>query len=673
MTVSRNAPCPCGSGTKAKRCCFRSKAKTGQPPAAARSWAAWLWPLGLVVAGLIAYANSFQNAFVFDDRPAILESQRIRSLWPLGRLLIGSTRPLVELTLALNYAVGRLDPRGYHLVNLLIHLAAALTLYGLCRRTPSDTLRPRYGPAATPLAFSVALLWLLHPLQTESVTYLSQRAEALMGCWALLTLYAVSRMSDSHPRRWTVVAVTACALGMLSKPVMVTIPILALLYDRTFLTGSFQEAWRRRRGLYLGLAATWALLAAVTVMVVPGDEATVGFRIKDFAPWEYAATQPGVVWHYLRLALWPDPLILDYDWPIARTWSAVVPQAAGLVVLLALSLRAAARRSPVGFLGCWIAGTLAPTSSLFPIADLIFEHRMYLPLAGLIGFGVLGGWAAIRGIARAPHARRALAGVLVLVMASTYAALTIRRNRDYRSELKMWGDTVRKQPGNTRARLSLGYALAQRQRYDEAIAQFNEILRLKPQDTDALNNLGLTMEKMGKWEEAVQYFREGLRVTPNDAQVHLNLGLTYMHQQKSGEAIASFSEAIKIQPRFMLAHYNLATEFLKLGQHQDALTHYQRAVALNPFFADARHGLGAVLIRLGRYEEAAVQCQEALRLEPDNAKVLANLGVARYHQGRAREAVEHLSRALALDPASREAATNLDVVLSGHPELRGSR
>jgi hypothetical protein len=454
---------------------------------------AWFYPFGLIVAGVIAYWNSFQGDFVFDDRPSILESPVIRSLGDPGRLLIGNSRPLVELTLALNYAVGRLDPWGYHLVNLLIHLAAGLALYGLGRRTLlTEPLRVRFAAFANPLAFSIALLWLLHPVQTQSVTYIIQRAESLMGFFALLTLYAVSR-------RWIVLAITACALGMLSKPVMVTIPLLVLAYDRTFFAGSVREAWRARRPLYLGLAATWVLWALVIATMPREDAATVGFKITEFAPWEYAATQPGVIWHYLRLALWPHPLVLDYHWPVAKTLSAILMPAMGLGVLLVLTLRAFARRSPAGFLGLWVVLILAPSSSVFPITDLIFEYRMYLPLAGLVALGVGTGWRLLR--------RPALTMVLVLALGASYTTLTIRRNRDYRTDLRIWADTVAKQPNNTRARLTYGYALAQRKRYDEAIAQFNEMLRLKPGDPEALNNLGLTMDKLGQWDEAIRYLR----------------------------------------------------------------------------------------------------------------------------------------------------------------------
>jgi tetratricopeptide (TPR) repeat protein len=629
--------------------------------------------LGLLLAGVLAYANSFQGAFVFDDRPAILDNLRIYRLWPPEPLFAGSTRPLVELTLALNYALGRLDPWGYHLVNFIIHFGAALILYGLCRRTLlTEPLRERFGASARPLAFTIALLWMLHPLQTESVTYLTQRAEALMGCFALLTLYAACRAAtepDPAAGRWTAAAVAACALGMVSKPVMVTVPLLVLAYDRTFLAGSVRAALRRRRALYLGLAATWGLLGMVVATMEPESDPTVGFRVAYFTPLEYLATQPRVVWHYLRLSCWPHPLILDYDWPLAKTLPAILPPALGLLGLLGLALRAFARRAPSGFLGFWVAGTLAPSSSFIPITDLVFEHRMYLPLAGLAGLAVGWAWSVVQRSLRTASARRFLSTVLALALASAYTALTIRRNRDYRSELAMWAETVARQPGNTRARLSFGYALAQQRRNEEALAQFNEILRLKPNDSDALNNLGLTMAQMGRYDDAIQYFQEAIRAAPDDAQLYNNLGTALLRLKRVDEAMANYAEAIRLQPRYVMARHNLATQLLAKGRYQEAVDQSQAAIDLNPFFADMYHGLGSALIRLGRLDEAVASCRKALRLDPDNAKVISNLGAALYQQGKLHEAVEQLTRALRIDPGLKDASTNLEVILREHPEL----
>ena len=222
------------------------------------------------MAGVAAYHNSFAGPCVFDDVPWIVENPSIRSLWPIGHLLAPQSardvggRPVVSLTLAVNYALGGTDVWGYHAVNLAIHILAAWTLLGVTRRTLlSPRLQERFGSAATPLALMVAILWTVHPLQTEAVTYLIQRTEALVGLLYLLTLYCVIRgATSSRATRWYSAAVAASLLGMATKELMATAPVIVLLYDRTFLAGSFREALRRRYGLYLALAATWGVVVA---------------------------------------------------------------------------------------------------------------------------------------------------------------------------------------------------------------------------------------------------------------------------------------------------------------------------------------------------------------------------------------------------------------------------
>jgi len=272
----------------------------------------------------------------------------------------------VYLTLAVNYALGGLEVWGYHAVNLLIHLLAALTLYGLLRRTfLSDRLKERYGDVSESLAFATSLLWLLHPLQSQSVTYLIQRAESLMGLFYLLTLYAVSRSNTS--KAWPRIAILTCALGMATKEVMVTAPILCLLYDRIFLASSFKEIFQKRLHLYLGLGASWGILAGTYLDQVASDIArAVGFH--KITPLDYALTQPGVILHYLKLSFWPHPLCLDYLWPIAKSSQAIFPPLLAIGVLVVATLTALRRRPEVGFLGVAFFLILAPTSSVMPRA-----------------------------------------------------------------------------------------------------------------------------------------------------------------------------------------------------------------------------------------------------------------------------------------------------------------
>jgi hypothetical protein len=251
--------------------------------------------LVLVLAGVAAYANSLWGPFIFDDRVAIQENSSIRDLGALGRVLgplqpgvPQANRPVLNLTFALNYALGGLNVVGYHATNLLIHILAAVTLFGVCRRTfLQPALRPRWGTLALPLAFMAALLWELHPLQTEAVTYITQRSESLMGLLYLFTLYAAIRAAGAaRSSGWSLAAVGACAAGMATKEVMVSAPIMVLLYDRALLAGSFRGALRRRWGLYAGLAATWLVLALILWAAKGRNGVAAGFGL-GMNGWEY--------------------------------------------------------------------------------------------------------------------------------------------------------------------------------------------------------------------------------------------------------------------------------------------------------------------------------------------------------------------------------------------------
>ena len=412
-----------------------------------------LMALVIVIAGLWVYHNSFHGPFIFDDVPAILNNPNIRQLWPPWRAMYAppsspvAGRPVVCLTLALNYALGGLNVWGYHAFNVTIHLLCALVLFGILRRTfEGEKLRERFGAGAVWLAGAIALIWEVHPLQTESVTYIVQRTELLMGLFLLLTLYCALRSSQStHPRVWQVVAIAACALGMGSKEVMVVAPVIVLLYDRVFLVSSFRELWQRRKGLYIGLAGTWLILAVLMAATFPRE--TISFGTENLTAGDYLKTEAGVLLYYLRLCFWPHPLVIDYsNWPIARSLRESFVSAMVVILLIGATLWAFRRRPWVGFLGAWFFLILAPTSSFIPIlGEVAAERRMYLPLAAVVTLVVAGIWrivAELRGNDAVVLPAQRLAIGILIVDVLLLGWLTVRRNGDYRTEVSIWRDTA---------------------------------------------------------------------------------------------------------------------------------------------------------------------------------------------------------------------------------------
>jgi tetratricopeptide (TPR) repeat protein len=591
-----------------------------------------VYPLLILAAMVVTYANSFSGPFIFDDLPWILENPHIRHLWPLWNTLQpppgggGTGRPLVCLTLALNYALSGIEPWSYHVFNLAIHASAALVLFGIVRRTlHGPRLRERFGAHANGLAAAVAILWAVHPLQTESVTYIIQRMESLMGLLLLLTLYCVIRGHDSSRRLWWYTgAVAGCALGMGSKEGMVIAPIIVLLYDRIFLAKSWEELWNQRSRLYAGLAATWLILISLAIINKARGDALLGFPA--VSPWRYAQNQLGAIAHYLRLAFWPGRLCLDYGWQsstLPRSWIAVGAMLA--VWLVAATGWALANAPPLGFLGAWFFLTLAPSSSVFPIQDMVAERRMYLPLAAVVVVAVIAAWNALSALSRPWAWTRAARGItciaLTVLIAGALAWRTAERNHDYHSGIAIWTDTIRQRPHNGRAWNNLGYSYYKAGQADSAIACVRRAIELLPTDSltyaKAYANLGNVRIAQGRYQEAVTHLSEALRLNPRDADAHNDLGGALQQLGEQAQAMLQFRAAIRLQPDHPRAHYNLSLLLDNLGNSDEALLELQTARRLMPDRPEIPYKLGLLLSNRGRYEEACANVAEALRLKPD--------------------------------------------------------
>lgn len=634
-------------------------------PAAPGAWLRFA-PLLLAAVVVLVYANSLRVPFLLDDRSAIQENPSITDLGRLGSVLAptGTTtagRPLLNLSFALNHAVGGPSVVGYHVVNVAIHALAALALFGLVRRTRM----PAGVPAGT-LAFWVALLWAVHPLLTNAVTYLSQRAESLMGLWYLLTLYAFVRSATSaRPAWWLTGSVAACAAGMLTKEVMMTAPVLVLLYDRTFLADSYRSALARRPWYYAGLLACWGLLAWLMVSSGLGER-DVGLRAGD--DWlHYAFTQCRVLVAYGRLALVPYPLVFDYGQEILlRRWA----DAAAWLPLVLAALGAtgwALRRgwAALGFLGAAVFILLAPTSSFVPVmGQPMAESRMYLPLIPLVTLAVL---ALHRLLGRR-------AGWLLLLLGLALAAGTVRRNEDYRSALRLWQDTVERVPGSSRGHYNLANELVQAGRSAEAVAHYETALRLKPDLVPAHHNLANELAKIpGREAEALAHYEAALQLQPDLAEAHENAArLLRSLPDHRGEALPHLEAWTRLRPDSAGAWLALANELAQIpARAAESIPCYERALQLRPDLAEAHNNLANRLARVpGRLPEALEHYEAALRLRPDfleahynYANKLANL------PGRLPDAVSHYEAVLRLNPRLPEAHKNLALALANLGQL----
>lgn len=582
----------------------------------------------LVLAGMAAYANGLGGEFLFDDRPNILHNEGIRRLPPGDPVPVTLwRRPVVRWSFALNYALGGLAPVGYRATNLAIHVLAALFLFGLVRRSLPVRGAGRGGERRTvAVALAAALVWLVHPLQTESVTYVSQRLESLMGLFFLAGLYALVRgASATRPWPWYGAAVAAGTLGMGTKEVMLMAPVVWALYDRLVLSESWRDVWRARRWVYLGLLPPAAVLVAAAAPTVRSADYALGFGLSWISPWAYFGAQPGVILHYLRLAFWPDRLCLDYGWPLPRTVLEVVGPAL-VVTALALASLLAVRRAPrLAFLGLAFFLLLAPTSSFMPLLEPAAEHRMYLPLACVVVAAVLGAERLLDRIPFPSGVRRAAVAATLLVVVIALGWRTAVRNRDYREEIGMWEHVVACAPGNPRGHRNLGLLVGKRGEHERAVFHLRRAVEIEPRYAEARQNLADELRILGRIDDAMREYRAVLALAPDNAQVHNNLANLLQAQGRFADAVRHYEAAVAADPGFALAWDNYGVAKAQADDYAGAVPLFRRAIEADPGLASAHLHLGLALEALGRPAEAVGPMREALRIDPQSRGALRGL------------------------------------------------
>ena len=650
---------------------------------------------GIAVAAIASFWSGLRGPFLYDDVGSVVDNPTIRRLWPIGAALnppgggyTVSGRPVLNFSLAVNHALGGLNPWGYHATNLLIHVCASLVLFAVLKRLIHRVgILGAEGRLLVP--FTIALLWAVHPIQTESVTYVSQRAESLMGLFYLLTVYGFARFVDEGPSgvpprgtsesgqrgcrcraRWGWFSVGVCLLGMGTKEVMVTAPVIVLLYDRTFVAGTFREALRVRWRYHAGLAATWVPLGFL-VLRTGSRAGTAGFG-SGVAWWAYALTQLRGVAHYLRLSVWPHPLVGDYGRILGGPRAELVCDGVVVAALVAATAWALFRKVPnpgtgvgagrmLGFAGACFFLILAPSSSVVPVAtEIIAEHRMYLPLAAVLAVIVAGGCSLLGRIGRPAWP---FLGLLCLVAAPALALMTNRRDEVYQSAFAFWSDAALKVPENAGAHNNLGNTLAEQGRLDAAIAEYEAALRLVPEYSDANADLGNALVKKGLYAEALDHYRVALKARPDAAEVRYGYGLALMRSGDAAAALPEFERVVSLDPAHADAWAGMGDLLAGSSRWAEAAQAYAAATRLRPDNADAHVNFGNVLGQLGRGAEAIGQLETALRLQPGAADVHNNLGGLLAEAGRYAEARAQFEEALRIKPDYREARDNLGHVL----------
>lgn len=656
----------------------------------------------IVLAGTCTFWNSLEVPFLWDDQTAIVTNQSIRDLWPPWRPLLPpletpvARRPLVNLSFALNYAVAGLDVTAYHAWNVGVHLLAALVLFGVIRRTlGSDRLGERFGADAANVALVAALWWLLHPMVSEVIDYTTQRTTSMKGLFFLLTLYCAIRALDSmHRTRWHVLAVLACVCGMASKESMAVAPIVVMLYDRIFAFPTLREALRVRKHLYWALAATWGGLGA---LIWHWPRSTAGFAA-GVDPWTYALNQAQLIPRYLRLAVLPDALVLDYGLPRALAVSDVVSSGLFVLALLGGTLVALLRWPMIGFLGAVFFLTLAPTTSFIPIATEVgAERRMYLPLAAVAVLLTFAGRHVFRRArslwpANTGHLMSATAFAVTTVWLTSAAVATASRNAQYADPVSLWHSSVERRP-HGRVRLAYATALVEAGTPELALPQLREAVRDYPEARYALGTelaargdraaaiqelqtfiddqplaatrvparllLGRLLAAEGRFEDSASQFRFVLKLSPANLDAHASMGDVLMAQKRYVEAVSHYRAIIAVRSDQADWHLKLGRALHLAEELSEAGDAYRNALQVDPASAVAHLSLAELSLRLDRLGEAISHAREAIRVGARDGTAHNLLGAALARDGKLAEAVEHFRVAVTLDPGDQQARDNL--------------
>jgi tetratricopeptide (TPR) repeat protein len=649
-----------------------------------------MWRIAVVVlAGALAYANALRGPFIYDDAVAVVGNEHIRTLQFPDALFAdrenpAAGRPVVNLSFALNYAAAELNPVAYHVTNLALHLLCAVVLFALARRTfASDNI-----------AFAIALLWVVHPLNSEVVDYVTERSESLMALFFLLTLCCAARARSPQGLRdrnaWTACAIGACAIGMACKETMAVAPLVVMAYDRAFTFDSWSAAFRARWRLYAGLAATWTVLAA---LLATGPRIHSAGFTSEASPWTNLLNQTVMIVRYLRLAAWPRELVVNYGWPRPLTVGDVLPQALLVVALLSLTIAAAARWPRLACAGVWFFLILAPTSSFIPIATEVgAERRMYLPLVALVALAVVG-INTLRRRLRAP-----VAATMALLTLSTIAlaAATLDRNREYASQAVLaettrdrWPSPTatamvgleRRDAGRTAEAIDLlreagaagyppawyhaGGLLMTAGRVDEALAALQTFVEQAPMVADAVP-ARLMMGRALLARHQVQAARvQAEQARAMDRSSVDAVGLLADCQLAAGEfdgAIANLQIYLARRPGDVAAAVNYGIALASSGRPREAMAAFQRARDIDPRDPRPHKNIAALALNSNDLQTAGLAAEDAVKAAPSDAEAYDLLGRALAEAGRIADARAAFERALVLDANNAQARADLELL-----------
>jgi protein O-mannosyl-transferase len=696
----------------------------------------WLSVIILALVTIIIYSNIYNAPFVFDDIIQIEDKAKIRDL---NRFLsidqLFAPRPLVEFTFALNYHFGELNVFGYHLVNVLIHMANAFVVYFLALNVILRLLWSHSNSSVFQnayisfMALLTALIFVSHPIQTQAVTYTAQRYTSMAALFYFLSVLtyirgrskvqcpggvhqeiakgkkekgrvnpsrrrsrSASKPGDKQATRreerppsttsfacmgWFSLSFVFGGLAFLSKQNAASLPLAILLveyllFDRTW------NGWKRKLAWFIPAF----LLMALFVLYVSGffkgsfdfatlleDVSALSRETVEVTRWSYLCTQFNVIVIYIRLLFLPFGQNLDYMYPFKEgLFDGLTPVAfLFLSGIVAFGIWCVKTRPLIAFGIFWFFVTLSVESSVIPISDALFEHRLYLPIFGF-ALGVSYGLVALL------QNKGLWLGIISMAIITCFGTATYLRNRVWKDSTILWRDVLTKSPQNYRAYNNLGFALYHQGRVEEAIQTYSKALQINSDFALAKNNLATALLHLGRSDEAIEYLKEAVRRKPRYVGAHNNLGVALATRERFEEAVHCFSRALSLEPYSAEAHNGLANVFASQGRFEEAVDHWKKAIEIKPGYAAPHYNLGIVLQKEGELREAERHFREAIKAKRDYAEAHSKLALLMAQKRDWNTALDHFAEALKIKPGLLEARNGLkDVLILKNQSLKKQR
>ena len=644
-----------------------------------------LYPRLILVAVIgLVYGNTFLNSFHFDDITSILEKPWIRGVDKIPQFLNKQTlfqRPLLILSFNINYVISEFEVMSYHLFNIALHVLATLLVFRFVGRALKflENFSPQKGFSNLP--FFAAMVFALHPLSTQSVTYISSRSSIMATVFYLSALIlffdGFKKWKQTGQKGWVYFISSGICffLGGLSKEIIVTVPAMLFIFHFYFISRKTAKEW-------ISTYAKWICLLFIPLLTflgykqfIAGGLLTASNAYLKTSTW--LLTQTSVVpFEYFRKMLFPFNMNIDIDFPILKNW--MQPENLLGLVLLGLFIFIWVRISTsvskvdevgkrcVGFGMAWILLTLLPTSSFIPLLDVAVEHRTYLPMVGFV-FLIAGGFNYLRiecleNFSTFSFPATKLINYCVVLILIFFTLGVMTRNRDWKDEVTLWSDAKKKSPKLVRPYNNVGEAYDKLGKYDKAIAEFEGSLKINPNYFFGLNNLGNIYGKQRKLPEAIEYFKKALKIKPDYSPAHYNLARALHLTGKRQEAAESYRKSIQFNPYFEQAFYNLAYLAMELSLFDEALENFKRFLSMQPNHSKANFGAGNALMMTGQLDLAMTKYRRSAELDASFALPYLNIANIQIQLKKIPAAIENFKKALMVNPRMPAVHLNLGMV-----------